>query len=72
MKRCACAAVLKKPRHGRAYYNAKELKIGTRIEMEHTTNPRVARNIAMNHLDEFSDYYKHLRTMEMRMKKKGK
>jgi hypothetical protein len=67
-----CAAVLKKPRHGRAYYDSKELKMGTRIEMEHTKNPSVARNIAMNHLDEFPSYYKHLRTMEMRMKIKNR
>jgi hypothetical protein len=65
-----CKVVLKKPKHGRAYYNNKELKIGTKIELEHTKSPHVARNIAMNHLDEFPDYYKNLRTMEMRMKKK--
>ena len=65
-----CKVDLKKPKHLRAYYNSRELDDGTRVEMEHTKNRSIARNIAMNHLDEFSDYYKNIRMTELRLKKK--
>ena len=49
----------------------KELKIGTKIEMEHTKNPKVARKIASDHLREFGCYYsKGLIPMERMLKRK--
>lgn len=48
----------------------KELKIGTKIEMEHTTSKRIARVIATDHLREFPNYYtKGLIPMERKLKK---
>ena len=51
------------------HYNKTQLKLGTKIEMEHTKNPRFASKIAKDHLDEFPDYYTHLIKMENRLKK---
>ena len=50
--------------------NKKELKIGTKIEMEHTKSKSVATRIAKDHLREFPSYYtKGLIPMERRLKK---
>lgn len=35
----------------------KELKVGIKIEMEHTKNKSTAREIVMDHISEFPDYY---------------
>jgi hypothetical protein len=51
-------------------YNKNQLKIGKQIELEHTTNLKVAEKIAKDHLDEFPDYYTHLVKMEKMLKKK--
>ncbi len=51
-------------------FNKKQLKIGTNIEMEHTTNKRVAAKIAKQHLCEFPNYYTELVKMESRLKSK--
>jgi uncharacterized membrane protein YdbT with pleckstrin-like domain len=37
-----------------------QLAIGTKVEMEHTTDRRVAQRIAMDHLTEDRSYYKKL------------
>lgn len=37
---------------------------GTDVEMEHTTDRAVARQIAMDHLREDPDYYRKLRIVE--------
>lgn len=42
-------------------YDPEQLKIGIAVEMEHTTNPKVAETIAKKHLDETPDYYKKLK-----------
>jgi len=42
----------------------KELKLGIKIEMEHTSSKGVAREIALDHLHEDSKYYTHLIEME--------
>ena len=48
----------------------KELKLGTKIEMEHTRSKRIAKKIACDHLREFPKYYsKGLIPMERRLKK---
>lgn len=41
-------------------FNRRQLRAGTRIEMEHTPNRAVAREIAMDHLTEDSRYYSKL------------
>jgi hypothetical protein len=35
----------------------KEIKVGTKIEMEHTDSKEMAKEIAMDHIAEFPDYY---------------
>lgn len=42
----------------------KALKQGLKVESEHTSNPHMAKEIAMDHLTEKHDYYKRLRAME--------
>jgi len=40
-------------------YDPKQLKVGTKIEMEHTTNKKIAEKIAKDHLREHPNYYTH-------------
>lgn len=47
----------------------KQLDIGTKIEMEHTTNKNIAKKIALDHLREYPRYYIELRKMENKLKK---
>lgn len=35
----------------------KQIEIGTKVEMEHTDDPRIAREIALNHIEENHNYY---------------
>lgn len=49
------------------YYDARQLKIGIEIELEHTNNRNLAKMIAKHHLDEFSNYYDFLLEMELLM-----
>jgi hypothetical protein len=46
-----------------------QLRIGTKIELEHTRSNRVARRIASQHLVEFPDYYTRLVKMESAAKR---
>jgi hypothetical protein len=46
-----------------------QLKTGTQVEKEHTNDLRIARQIALDHLFEFPDYYTRLRKMEKQAKK---
>jgi hypothetical protein len=41
-----------------------ELEKGVLVEMEHTTDRKIAKEIAMDHLTEDKDYYKKLAKME--------
>lgn len=41
-------------------FDQQQLRVGMRVEMEHTNSPRIARRIAMDHLTEDADYYKKL------------
>lgn len=41
-----------------------ELHKGIQIELEHTSDKDVAREIALDHLKELPDYYTRLHTME--------
>ena len=47
----------------------KQLKMGEKIEHEHTKNHELAREIALQHLDEIPDYYTRLKKMESDAKK---
>jgi hypothetical protein len=42
----------------------KELKLGIKVEMEHTKNKAIAKRIALDHLAELPDYYTRLTKME--------
>lgn len=54
-------------------YIKKELKLGSKIEMEHTKSKRLATKIAKDHLREFPNYYtKGLVPMEKKLKKLGR
>ena len=48
----------------------KELKMGTKVEMEHADSKSLAKEIAMDHLVEIPDYYTRLLKMEKEAKKK--
>jgi hypothetical protein len=50
----------------------KQLKMGEPIEHEHTNNHELAREIAIQHLDEIPDYYTRLKKMEADAKKHHK
>ena len=45
-------------------HDSDELKMGIEVEYEHTTNPMMAKKIAMDHLVETPDYYTRLKRME--------
>lgn len=51
-------------------FNKIQLNIGKKIEMEHTTNSKVAEKIAKQHLCEFKGkpYYTELLKMEKKLK----
>ena len=48
----------------------KQLDMGAPIEHEHTKNQKLAVEIALQHLDEFPDYYTSLKKMEASAKNK--
>ena len=50
----------------------KQLEIGEPIEHEHTKDHKLARDIALQHLDEIPDYYTRLKKMEASAKKEHK
>jgi hypothetical protein len=50
----------------------KQLDMGEKIEHEHTKNHELAREIALQHLDEIPDYYTRLKKMETDAKKHHK
>lgn len=42
----------------------KQLRMGIKVEKEHTTSAKDAKEIALDHLNEFPDYYDRLEKME--------
>ena len=50
----------------------RQLDMGVPIEHEHTRNKTLATDIALQHLDEFPDYYTRLKKMEASAKKEHK
>jgi len=56
-------------------FDQKELSRGKKVELEHTKNPDIAKEITMDHLEEHKDYYtglEHMENMLSDMKKKKK
>jgi hypothetical protein len=45
-------------------FDKEQLKVGIKHELEHTKDPKIAAEIAMDHLSEDPDYYKKLSTIE--------
>ena len=45
-------------------HDPKEIAMGVKVEMEHTTSPIIAEKIAWDHLVEIPDYYTRLAKME--------
>ncbi|NIT79606.1 MAG: hypothetical protein GWN58_33150 [Anaerolineae bacterium] len=45
-------------------FSKEQLDMGQKVEMEHTTDPEVAREIARDHLTEDPEYYTKLKTIE--------
>lgn len=41
-----------------------QLKMGIKVEKEHTKHENIAKKIALAHLDEFPDYYSRLKKIE--------
>lgn len=50
----------------------KQIKKGTKVEMEHTDDPTKAAEIARDHVYEIKDYYTRLAKMEDEAKKENK
>jgi len=50
----------------------KQAEVGSTVEREHVTTHEEAYGIALQHLDEFPDYYKHLLKMEKELKSQHK
>jgi hypothetical protein len=49
-------------------FDQRQLRMGIKVEREHTKDPRVAREIAMDHLTEHKNYYDELKVAERKMK----
>lgn len=47
-----------------------QIEKGKKVEMEHTKDSKLAREIAMDHLEEIPDYYTRLEKMEKEAKRK--
>lgn len=65
-----CAS-FKHPKKKPEEYDQVQLRRGIKIEHEHTNDEKVAALIAMNHLDEFPNYYSALDKMEHKLKKRS-
>jgi hypothetical protein len=51
-------------------FNKKQLDMGVEVEMEHTDDRDLSKDITMDHLEEFSTYYTELEKMEKRLEEK--
>jgi hypothetical protein len=52
-------------------FDEEQLRKGMRVEMEHTNNKELAREIAMDHLVEHPKYYDELEKMEKKLEKEA-
>lgn len=46
-------------------YDPKQLKMGIKVEQEHTTNKKIAETIAKHHLEEDPEYYTKLKRAKL-------
>ena len=53
-------------------YVTRQAEIGSTVEREHVTSHEEAYGIALQHINEFPDYYKHLLPMEKKLKAEWK
>ena len=53
-------------------YDSKQVDIGEKIEMEHTRDKEIAKEISRDHLEEFDNYYTGLPKMEKKLEKQKK
>lgn len=56
--------IIHKPDIKESEADPKELAMGIKVEMEHTSIPSLAKQIALTHLSELPDYYTRLKKME--------
>lgn len=49
-------------------FSKKDIERGVSVELEHTNDPDLAKEIAIDHLDEHKDYYISLEHMENALK----
>lgn len=49
-------------------FDQTQIRMGKKVEKEHTNDPKQAREIAKDHLAEIPDYYTRLNKMEKRAK----
>lgn len=52
-------------------FDEKQLEMGIKVEMEHTDDPEIAKDIAKDHLVEIPDYYTYLEKMEKEARESG-
>ena len=50
-------------------YVTRQSEIGSTVEREHATDHKTAYGIALQHISEFPNYYKHLLSMEKQLKR---
>lgn len=53
-------------------FDPEQLKLGIKVESEHTSDPEEAKEVAKDHLTEIPDYYKRLTVMEAKAEKEIK
>lgn len=53
------------------HFDPEQIEMGMQVEVEHTSNPEVARKIAEDHLTEIPDYYTRLKAVEEQAKSGG-
>ena len=50
-------------------FDSKELEMGISVELEHTSDKELSKDIAKDHLEEFPNYYTELKKMEDKLDK---
>jgi hypothetical protein len=60
------------PKDGKTKISPVQIRMGTRHELEHTSDPKKAKKIALDHLKEAPKYYTYLNKMESQMQKDKK
>lgn len=58
------------PKTDKIKISPSQIRMGTKHEMEHTSSQKVAKKIAMDHLQEHPKYYTYLNKMEKQMSRK--